>query len=423
MIFINDNVALMNTRSRPLLLRSAAVAVPAVALLALSACATPTGTDTAAAASDAPAEQTEVNAPRVVVSYDGGLLVLEGDTLDVVGDVPLDGFLRLNPAGDARHVMVSTDDAFRVLDTGVEIDSHGDHAHYYAEDPELTDLEFPAEHPGHVTMHDGVTALFADGTGRVELLDPFDVADGDPEVEVYESPEAHHGVAVALPEGALLTTLGDSEHRSGAVVLDAERAELVRNEDCPGVHGETVAAEETIVIGCENGALVYRDGAFTKVAAPDAYGRIGNQAGSPESTIVLGDYKVDAEAVLERPERVSLIDTEAASLRLVELGTSYTFRSLARGPHGEALVLGTDGAIHVIDPVTGEVTRRIAVVEPWTEPTEWQEPRPAIEVQGHRAYVTDPAGSAIHVVDLEAGEVTASGDLPQVPNELTTVGE
>jgi hypothetical protein len=187
------------------------------------------------------------------------------------------------------------------------------------------------------------------------------------------------------------------------------------------VHGETIAKDSAIVLGCEDGALIYRAGAFHKVQSPDVYGRIGNQSGSSASSVVLGDYKVDRSAKLERPERVALIDTQKDTLRLVQLGASYTFRSLARGPAGEALVLGTDGAIHVIDPVRGEVVDRIEVLSPWSEPLDWQEPRPTLRVVGERAYVTEPASSRIHLVDLGSAKVVRSTALPHVPNEISGV--
>src|SRR3546814_16304356 len=63
----------------------------------------------------------------------------------------------------------------------------------------------------------------------------------------------------------------------------------------------------------------------------DSYGRIGNQAGSQASPVLLGDYKTDPDAELERPTRISLIDTRTAKIRLVDLPTSYSFRSLGRG--------------------------------------------------------------------------------------------
>ncbi|MFF2387486.1 zinc metallochaperone AztD [Agromyces sp. NPDC058104] len=411
----------MTTRSSPNPFRFAAVAAPLLAVVALAGCASPGAAGSGDAAAESSPPEVELGAPRLVVAYDGGLAVLEGDTLETAAELPLDGFLRVNPAGDGRHVVVSADDGFRVVDTGVTTEAHGDHAHYYGEAPRLTEVVFAAEHPGHVTTHHGITALFADGTGEVQLVEADDLGDEEPDVERYASAEAHHGVAVALDDGALLTTLGDDESRSGAIVLDRDRAEVARSEDCPGVHGETVAAGDVVVLGCEDGALVY-DGAFTKLAAPDAYGRIGNQAGSPESPIVLGDYKVDRDAELERPTRVSLVDTEQSTIRLVELGTSYTFRSLARGPHGEALVLGTDGAVHVIDPVSGAVTARIPVIDEWSEPLDWQQPRPALEVRGHVAYVTDPSDSSVRALDLESGEIMASVVLDHVPSELATVG-
>jgi outer membrane protein assembly factor BamB len=187
------------------------------------------------------------------------------------------------------------------------------------------------------------------------------------------------------------------------------------------VHGESVAEDEAVVIGCEDGAVVYKDGKITKVESPDSYGRIGNQAGTEESPFVLGDYKTDKDAELERPTRVSIIDTRNGEHELVELPSSYTFRSLARGDDGEALVLGTDGQVHVIDPESAKLTKSIPVIDEWEEPVEWQEPRPAILALDGSVYVTDPATDSIHAIDIETGEVWKSADLGVAPNELSGV--
>ncbi|MGK5552631.1 zinc metallochaperone AztD [Actinomadura kijaniata] len=340
----------------------------------------------------------------LVATYDGGLYVLDATTLKVVRDIPLPGFNRVNPAGNGRHVMVSTATGFRVLD---------------AVGAQLTKDEFAAPKPGHVVHHAGRTALFSDGAGKAIVFDPRGLGNGLPQATTHTTRHPHHGVAVALANGELVVTHGTEEKRTGIQVLDRGGREVARSEDCPGVHGEATAKDEAVVIGCENGALLYRQGKITKVKAPDGYGRIGNQAGHEESPIVLGDYKTDRDAELERPERISLIDTRTGGLRLVDLGTSYTFRSLGRGPHGEALVLGTDGALHVIDPERGRVTGKIKIMGGWREPLEWQQPRPTLHVRDHTAYVTDPGGRKVHAVDIEAGKVTATAELPKAPNELT----
>ncbi|MFF9486297.1 zinc metallochaperone AztD [Streptomyces sp. NPDC014676] len=343
----------------------------------------------------------------LVATFDGGLYILDGESLELTGTIELPGFNRVNPAGDDDHVIVSTDAGFRVLD---------------ATGQTLTGITYEGAKPGHVVRHAGKTVLFTDGTGEVNVFDPAGLSSGKkPEGRTYTSAEAHHGVAIELSNGELLTTLGTEEKRTGALVLDKNDKEIARNENCPGVHGEAAAQGEAVAVGCEDGVLIYKDGEFTKVDAPDDYGRIGNQAGSDASPVLLGDYKTDPDAELERPTRVSLIDTRTAKLRLVDLGTSYSFRSLGRGPHGEALVLGTNGTLHVIDPATGEVEKEIPVVDAWQEPLDWQQPRPTLFVRDHTAYVSEPGERRLHAVDIETGGKLASVTLPKSTNELSGV--
>ncbi|PFG44735.1 hypothetical protein ATJ88_3471 [Isoptericola jiangsuensis] len=381
-----------------------------------------TGTTEPTAAADEPvASEVASQTPRLALTHDGGIVVLDAQTLEKVADVDLPGFHRLNPLGDGRHLAVSTTGGFDVLDLGTWGQGHDDHFHWFTADPALTDVTYAATTPGHVVVHDGVTAFFDDGTGTVQLVEAADAADPAADVETVELPAAHHGVAVPLADGTLLVTDGTEEERSGVRLLAADGSELAATDDCPGVHGEAMAADEAVVVGCTDGAVVVADGTITKVDTPDEYSRIGNQAGTAESPIVLGDYKTDPDAELERPTTVSLVDTRDASLRLVELPAAYSFRSLARGDDGEALVLTTDGDLQVIDPATGRITASVPVVDAWEEPTDWQEPRPALLTLDGSVYVTDPANRQVHAVDLVEGRVWASADLDVVPNEINGV--
>ncbi|WP_067431252.1 zinc metallochaperone AztD [Nocardioides jensenii] len=392
-----------------------------LATLIAGACGTATGEREPEAASSSDPDRGSVEVagpePRLAVTYDGGVLVLRARDGEVLLDQPVEGFVRANPAGDDRHVLLSTGRGFEALDLGSWTHSHGDHGHSFTGEPHLTGTVVEAEEPGHVVHHGGHTVLFDDGTGSFTELDPHDLEHGTPETESGATDQAHHGVAVRLEDGNLIHTVGDSETRTGVRLVTAAGNELAASDDCPGVHGEAFAGD-VAVFGCEDGALLVDGRTITKADSPDAYGRIGNQAGSGASPVLLGDYKTDPDAELERPTRVSLIDTRTARVRLVDVASSYTFRSLGRGPDGEGLVLGTDGRLRIIDVTSGKITAAIPVLKAWREPVDWQQPRPALEVLDGTAYVTDPAASRIHVVDLGSGKVTDTLDLPVVPNEL-----
>jgi len=384
---------------------------PALLALGLVAAATLT-----ACAGTAPAPASSTSAPageRVAISYEGGILVLDGTTLETVGDLASEEFTRLNRAGDGSHVLVTMSEGFQILDTGAASGS----------EPTLTDLVFPADAPGHVVRHAGKTVLYADGTSDTTIIDTDAFASlGDtlPASTTIPGTEAHHGVSIVLEDGTFVTTVGSANGRTGITVRDEDGTEIASNAECPGVHGEGTAADEVVVFGCENGALIYRDGEITKITAPDTYGRTGNIFVTDTSPLVIGDYKNDPDAEGYLLSNVALIDTQKASMKVVPLpeGVSYTFRDLARGPKDLGYILATDGSIHVIDPASGELVDEFPVIAAWEGPVEWQDPHPAIVVSGDVAYVTEPAAKKVHAVDLTSGEVLASTTLAVTPNEV-----
>lgn len=348
---------------------------------------------------------------RVAVSVPGGIAVLDASSLEVVDEFSTEEFTRLNPAGDGRHVVVTTSEGFQMLDTVA---------------PELTDLVVPATAAGHVVRHAGNTVLFDDGTGATTVLKTSELGEAEgelPESTTYTAESPHHGVSIVLENGTLLTTLGDEESRSGAVALESHGDhwdELASSDACPGIHGEGTAANEAVIFGCEDGALLYQDGGFEKFEAPDEFGRMGNAFVSDTSPIVVGDYKSDPDAEGYLLGSVALIDTEEKSFEVVDLpdNVRYTFRDVVRGPEDQAYILSTDGSIHVLDPESGELVDEFPVIDAWEGPVEWQDAHPAIVANGDTAYVTEPAANTVHAVDLTTGKITASVALNAAPNEI-----
>ena len=379
------------------------------------------------------AQRKEVSSlkPRLVVSYDGGLLTLEGATGKVLADVKKGGFLRLNPAGDGRHVVVSDGDVFRLFDVGLIAQRHEDHYHYYVASPRLTSAQIKAPKAGHVVNHAGRTSLFSDGDGTVQTFAADALKDGklDPsEIKAFKGGDAHHGVAVPLSNGNMLTTKGTEKERHTIQEVYPSGKVVAETTDCPGVQGEAAAQCNAkgyvFSCGCTNGPVVYRDGAFHKIPVSEPYQRSGNQFGSPESPYVLADYKTvkpaeGAEGVTERPTSAGVIDTASGTLKKVALGSPYWFRSFARGPNGEGLVLTYDGNLAILDPASGEVKKKVKVVKEWREKDDWQEPGPNVTAIGDYAYVSEPASKKIHLVQISTGEIVTSFNLKVVPNEMS----
>ncbi|AFR29002.1 zinc metallochaperone AztD [Arthrobacter sp. Rue61a] len=395
--------------------RLGGIALIAGMTLLASACASTTSGSTTLEGTAGPPSASSTDSAeahgRVAISYPGGISVLDSKTLEVVKEFDSEEFTRLNAAGDGRHVIVTTKAGFQLLDT-VE--------------PKLTELVVDATAAGHVVRHAGKTVLFDDGTGTTTILktDALAKAEGAlPEAQTYKADSAHHGVSIVLEDGKLLTTLGDKSSRSGAIALESHGDhwdKVAESKECPGIHGEGTAADEAVIFGCEDGALLYHHGKFEKFTAPDKYGRMGNAFVSETSPIVVGDYKTDPDAEGYLLNSVALIDTDQHTFNVVKLpeAVQYTFRDVARGPGDLAYILSTNGSIHVLDPKDGKIVNEFAVIKAWEGPADWQDAHPAIVVNGNIAYVTEPAANTVHSVDLTTGKITASSKLDVVPNEI-----
>lgn len=364
---------------------------------------------------------------RIVISHAEGLRAYDAKTGKVIGEDKMNAFLRLSDAGDDRHVMVTKGDSFLTYDTGRITKGHGDHNHYYTAEPSLGDATINAPHAGHVVHHDGFTALFSDGDGVARIYKTEDIGNDDAQpVNTVDTGAAHHGVAVPLKDGSVVITKGTEDERHTIQHLDKEGKVLTETTECPGVHGEAAAGNGNIFFGCEDGPVIFDGTKFHKVdasayAGAGGYQRSGNAAGSEESDVILADNKTDKDAELERPTSVTLVDTKDFSAKKVDLDASYWFRSLARGPLGEALVLTTDGKLNIIDPESGEITSQIDAISKWKENKEWQQPGPILQAADGYAFITDAQKKQLVVIDLLQEKEVNRFDLDIEPTEMTVL--
>lgn len=373
---------------------------------------------------EAPGEGKEVGArePRLALTYDGGVMIVNAETLKPIKTVPMAGKnLRLRPSGDSRYLLVDSGKGLEVLDIGSWTQAHGEHGHSKVMDPSLTGQKIEVSKVGHVSPNADHTLVFDDGDGSVDIFHTEDMFSAEAKKQKVLKPEktvtlpAHHGNAYMLKGGSIVHTIADKGHAKGVMIIDKDGKKVAENTDCPGTHGAAVAKGGVMTFGCEDGTLLVKDGKITKIKAPDKFARMGNQYGSEDCKYVFSDYKTSEK---DLADKVAVIDTEAGTMKVVKLPAAYAWRGIDFSSDGHGIVLTQDGNLHVIDPEHGDIHKTIKALKPFTEPKEWEKPSPTIHAQGHWVYVTDPAEKKVYGIELSVMKVMVTGTLPQVPNEI-----
>jgi hypothetical protein len=222
-----------------------------------------------------------------------------------------------------------------------------------------------------------------------------------------------HNNAVVLQDLVLLSLASEGTVTVYGLADGAPRA---RFEGCPRTHGWTAPDPTFAAVGCLDGVML-----FDKVGDTIQARKIAMPDGSPEnarvSTIV--SHRDNPILVGNFGAGLALVRHDATVLQPIPL-PSAPVRFVYDRTGSRVAVLTLDGAVHALDPATGNLLWSADAVTP-VDPS-GAAPRPSLTVGEGIAYVSDPARGTIVRIDLETG--AASGAPIQVggtPSLLTLV--
>ncbi|MHC6594112.1 hypothetical protein [Arthrobacter sp. C152] len=294
---------------------------------------------------------------------------------------------------DGRYALLTTAAGVRVFDTGAWTVDHGEHKHYYSAQPRpVGELSVPD--PGAVAGDGKSIAVASRSAGyasvyRHQDLDAGSLAEASRITMSPQSgmvvPYAGHFIASAADAG--------STTAAGVEVRDASDAVVLGRQDCAGL-AHHAATRAGVVFACADGALLItgEDGTFAagKIPYPDGGAghppatRLEHRPGSSELAGPAGDSGVWHLDIAARiwtylPTPVAVVAASAV------------------GDGKRVLAAGVDGSLLALNPATGAVTDRAALLPPGPEHV------PQLRVDASRAYISDPSRSQVHEIDYADG--------------------
>ena len=319
------------------------------------------------------------------------------------------------------------DDRVHIFDGGVFLVEHGDHYDLVTEPVSRHSLEIVEENPIHYVNSHGWTAIFADTSGHVILINEHDLAttQGDYEPILLEA-GPQHGAAIVMSDEHVVVTTKDPDDPDAALPVGVEvrtfADEVVydaSNRSCPGMHGES-HNEHGVAFGCIGGVLFLHahDGEYEHdfIANPAEMredSRIGSVYGHHHVEHFFGraSYR-DEQGFAD--DGIWLIDVAHGEMELVFAEPSV---GVAFASDGEVLyVLGADGVLHALDAHDGDLLDTMDLVAPG------EAGRPAFIVVGEWLYLADPNSGHVLAVHLEHMEIEAEWHVGGAPSSLAFVG-
>jgi hypothetical protein len=400
----------------------------------------------------------------------GRLLVADGLTnwlkvIELANGAVLDSF---QVTGVAPNVYTTEDGRFgfvvqggvsgkvNVIYSGLSVDPHGDHVHLEKAAPQKLAWELSGVKPVHFVSHHGETAIFFDGE-RDTLLVPGQAVSSvkyirestfltpSPVIKTQNLTGPQHGVAlrgagnrylVSVPDSRFAAYTTSSSTPFGIKVYDTNFVALQDFSDttqfarsCRGLHGEAATGNH-VMFGCsgttDSGALIVswvpslNQYASKKIKYPRDGSNRGTgtvKAHEKRSFFVgnLGSFHL----ARFRPEADSLVATD-----IVDVGAQLAAFDFEKEHGALHAVLARDGKLHIYNVTTGWTKTAAVTLWDTTGNNRWATGKstPTLAVGPGRAYVSDPHEQKVFEVDLVAGTLIRTLNLPGRPKNLTVFG-
>ncbi|MGD9695686.1 MAG: hypothetical protein AB7V42_08510 [Thermoleophilia bacterium] len=363
-------------------------------------------------------------APRLVVADGvvGKVAVVDLARRKVLTRLRIAEPASLWPVGDGRHVLAGQSNANRVdvIDAGSWSVEHGDHQHHYIRPPRKR-APILGPTPIHLVEHGDRFAVFTDGDGVGTVQTHANVGRGAKGARRVASGAPHHGVAVPFGTRTLVS-LPDPAGGSpiGVGVAGPRGAIVQRFEQCPGLHGEAAVGRNTVLFACADGYLAVTLRGSRITAAKTA--AVSDGAGLRRSS-TLSSADGLPYAIGNLGNRAFVRVTPAGGpANVIELDVDHGAFALD-GASRSLLTVTVDGQLTQIDPVSGAVTARVPVAQPYSLAGAFSIPRPQIALgPERRAYVSDPASGRVTEVATNPLRVTRTIAVGGVPRSLAVLG-
>ncbi|MGN7477527.1 hypothetical protein ACTHOQ_06700 [Solibacillus silvestris] len=304
-------------------------------------------------------------------------------------------------ASEGRYVFARdavNNDSYTLIDSGIYAEDHGDHLHTYSKDPVIANTEIEANKPAHMISHAGRTAIFNDGSGKVDVFLNEDLSVDQLELDFYYEGLPHHGAAVPLSTGELAVTFiekaGNALPNGVKVVDQAGQDKRIITNSCEGLHGTAYSgkgANEKLAFGCVGKVVLYNvaNNESTDIIMPNSKARVSTVKHANGSDYFFTNYSVENEA----QNQVGIINGKTAELKLVQLPSAYKSATLVT--HDDiAYILAEDGNIYAVDMTTASIRLTISAFNPFN----LDEEAPILFKANNSLFVSMPSFQKIYEV-------------------------